>query len=170
METRPINAFVLSLLAGMFVLLGVLLGVVFTPNYGYAYATVPSYYYPFLISSAVSGAVMLLAAVLLYQRPALHVTWGVVILVLSVASAIGAVTGYYALFGLVGVVLGVIGGAIGVGWRTSPEVPFGAFGPARMCPGCGRYVPLAYPFCGFCGTPAPAHQPTAIPPGQPPRT
>jgi len=168
LESRPVNAFILSLLSGLFVLLGTLLGVAFAPTYNYPYAYVPSYYYPFLLSSSVSGVVIVLAAVLMYTRPSLHVAWGVIVLVFSVASAIGSVTGYYALFGIVGLVLGVVGGAIGVGWRSTPWPAYSAMGAVRVCQGCGHYVALGYPYCAYCGTPAPTISPPAAPGGPPP--
>lgn len=173
MESRPVNAFILSLLGGLFMLVGTLLGLVFAPSYvtyGPPYTYVPSYYYPFLVTSAISGIVVLLAAALIYTRPSMHVAWGVIVLALSATSTVGAVTGYYALFGIVGAVLGVLGGAMAIAWRTASWAVPGGVGPARMCPGCGRYVPMMYPYCAYCGTPAPAfHPPAGQPPATPPR-
>ena len=171
MESRPVNAFILTLLGGLFILMGTLLGVVFAPTYTYAGAYVPTYYYPFLLSSAISGVVVLLAAALMYVRPEMHVAWGVIALVLSVTSSIGAVTGYDAIFGVVGIVLGAVGGAMSIAWRTTS-----GFGPApagvlRLCTGCGRYIPMMYPYCAYCGTPAPTvHAPGMPAAGPPPRS
>lgn len=154
METRPLNAFILSLLGGLFILMGVLMAVVLSASNGYPYY-LSSYYAPFLATSSVCGVAVLLAAALMYLRPAMHVAWGVIALVLSVGSVIGAATGYYAIFGFIGITLGVLGGALSIAWRSVPGAGGVPAGAARMCTGCGRYVPMMFPYCAYCGTPAP---------------
>ena len=156
MESRPITGFILTLLGGLFILLGTLMGIVYAPAPAPPYAYVPDYYYPFLLTSGVCGVLVLLAAALMYRLPDLHVTWGVIALVLSVAGAVGLVTGYFALFGAVGVVFGLIGGAMALGWKSAAWGTPPPMAPVRLCPGCGRYIPIAYPYCAFCGTPAPS--------------
>lgn len=159
MESRPITGFILSLLGGLFIVLGTIVGIVLTPTYSPPYYTMPSYYYPFLLTSAVCGVLVLLAAAEMYLRPEYHAVWGIVSLVLSVAAIVGAITGYFALFGIVGVVFGTLGGATSIAWRSGGGSPTALAGAARMCPGCGRYVPAATPYCAFCGTPAPVIRP-----------
>ena len=155
MESRPVAAFILTLLGGLFILLGTLMGLVFSPTTTSPYAVLPDYYYPFLLTSAVCGVLILLAAGLLYREPDLHTTWGVIALVLSAAGAVGVVTGYFALFGVIGVVFGLIGGALALGWKSTAWGAPSPMGLVRLCSGCGRYIPVAYPYCAFCGTPAP---------------
>ncbi len=169
MESRPTTAFILTLLGGLFIVLGAITGVLFLPT-GYV---LPDFSQPFLITAAVAGGVLIIAAVLLYYRPVEHVAWGVIGVVFSVVSGVGLVTGYFALFGIAGLVIGLVGGSMAISWRTTPVAPATPYGAVRMCHGCGRYVPLAYPFCAFCGTPAPVFHPPAgggtPPPGTPPQ-
>lgn len=168
MESRPTTGFILTLLGGLFILMGILVALAYPPLTSYPYYTIPTYYYPLLITSAVCGLLVLAMAVLLYWRPEFHVAWGVIALVLSVASSVGIITGFFALFGAIGIVFGIIGGSLALAWRSagwSPSMPANA---VRMCSGCGRYIPLAYPYCAFCGTPAPMFQrsgPSHEPPG-----
>lgn len=173
METRPINGFILSLLGGLLIILGTVVGIVLTPTYSGPYYTMPGYFYPFLLTSAVCGILVLVAAAEMYLHPDYHVAWGVVSLVLSIGAAVGAITGYFSLFGVVGVVIGTVGGAVAIGWKSNTASPGMLGAAARMCPGCGRYVPAATPYCAFCGTPAPITRPPSAwtaqpPPGTPP--
>ena len=174
MEERLSTPFVLSLLGGLFVLAGTIMGFVYLPSYGsYPYGYVAPYNVPFLVTSGVAGILILLGAYFLYLRPELHVAWGVMILVLSVASTFAVVTGYYALFGSIGIIFGLIGGSMAVGWRAGGLAPRGP-GLARVCYACGRYVPMGFPYCGYCGSPAtavrpPSAMPPSMPPGAPPQ-
>ena len=156
MNERPLNAFILSLLGSLFVLLGTILGFVLSPGY-------PVFYNLSIIFTGVSGflgTVMLLASVMLYLRPDLHVAWGVTILVLSVASFTSAFTGYAGFgLGIVGMVLGIIGGALAIGWTSAGATPAMPF---RVCLACGRPSNYQFAFCPFCGAPAPVLSP---PPG-----
>lgn len=168
MESRPTTAFILTLLGGLFLLLGTLIGLAFPPSPVYPYYTLPSYFYPFLLTSAICGALVLIFAWLLFMRTEQHVAWGVAILVLSVTGTVGVVTGYFALFGAAGVVFGVIGGALAIGWRTTSWSSGQAMPGMRICSGCGRYIPIAYPYCAYCGTAAPTyHPPSPSPPRSP---
>lgn len=171
MEERAATPFILSLLAGLFVLAGTVMGFVYMPSYvGYPYSYVPNYYVPFLVTSGICGILILLASYFLYLRPELHVAWGVMILVLSVASVFSVVTGFYALFGVIGVLFGVLGGAMAIAWRATGMTPSGPGGLVRLCFACGRYVPMSFPYCGYCGTPAPVLRPpgSGMPPASPP--
>ncbi|HEV8595038.1 MAG TPA: DUF6114 domain-containing protein, partial [Thermoplasmata archaeon] len=101
---------------------------------------------------------VIVGAVLLFRFPAQRVAWGVVILIFSVCSIIG--------FGgfIAGMILGIIGGALGIAWKPESERaqygyapgPYGTpVMPWRMCMGCGRWIPWAYNVCPLCGTSAP---------------
>jgi len=175
LEERAATPFILSLLSGLFILAGTVMGFVYLPTYTtYPYGYVPSYYLPFLVSSGISGILILLAAYFLYLRPQLHVAWGVMVLVLSVASVFSVVTGYYAIFGAIGVIFGVLGGSMAIVWRAEGFPGAHPAGLVRLCFSCGRYVPMAFPYCGYCGSPAPVmRQPSAgmgAPPSTPPGT
>jgi hypothetical protein len=173
LETRPVGGFILSLLGGIFILLGTIMGVAFAPTCGYLYCYIPPYYYPFLLASAVCGVAVLIAGGLVYRHPDQHVVWGVVVLVLAATSAVGVITGYFAIFGAAGLVLGIVGGAITISWRPGGAGGALPAGAVRLCPACGRFVPLVHPFCPLCGAPAPSLRGPpatwAAEPGQPPR-
>lgn len=175
MEDRVATPFILSLLAGLFVLAGTVMGFVYLPNTTtYPYGYVPSYYVPFLVTSGICGILILFAAYMLYLKPSLHIAWGVMILVLSVASVFSVVTGFYALFGVIGVIFGLLGGAMAIALRSGSMFAASPMGGVRLCPACGRYVPMMFPYCTYCGTPAPSMRPgtpatpPATPPGNPP--
>lgn len=173
MEDRVATPFILSLLSGLFVLAGTVMGFVYLPSYtSYPYGYTPNYFVPFLVTSGICGILILFSAYMLYLRPQLHVAWGVIILVLAVASVFSVVTGYYALFGSIGVIFGLLGGAMAIGLRAGGMFPAGPANLVRLCPACGRYVPMMFPYCSYCGSPAPTVRPaaTGAPPSTPPGT
>jgi hypothetical protein len=171
LEERVATPFILSLLSGLFVLAGTVMGFVYLPNTTvYPYSYVPTYYVPFLVTSGICGILILFAAYMLYLKPGLHVAWGVMVLVLSVASVFSVITGYYALFGAIGVIFGLLGGAMAIGLRAGGMFAPGPPGYMRLCPSCGRYVPMAFPYCTYCGAPAATVRPATAGMGTPPST
>ncbi len=166
MQNRPTTAFILSLLGGLFMVLGTVVATAFMPGATYYYT--PAYFYPFLLTSAICGILVLIVAGFLYKMPDLHVAWGIIVLVISVTGTVGVITGYFALFGAPGVVFGVIGGSLAIAWKPGGAYPTAPLGVVRVCPGCGRYTPVAYAFCVSCGTPAPMIHPPAVAPSTPP--
>jgi len=148
------------MLGGLFLEAGTIVGFLTLPTYmSYPYNPAPTYYSVYLGTAAVSGALVLVAAAMMYLRPQLHMAWGIMTLVLSIAGAFGVLAGLFAVFGSIGVAFGVIGGAMAIGWGSAG---FGVSVPpaaARMCPGCGRYVPMMLPYCAYCGAPAPTFGP-----------
>jgi hypothetical protein len=63
----------------------------------------------------VFGLIVIVGALMLYSRPSQHTTWGVLIIVFSVLSLFG---GMMSGLGL-GLILGVIGGALAIIWKPS---------------------------------------------------
>ena len=61
----------------------------------------------------VFGIVVLIGAIMLNARPSEHITWGIIVLVFSIASFIG-MGGYF-----IGAILGLAGGAIALSYRAS---------------------------------------------------
>lgn len=103
-----------------------------------------------------AGSLALAGSILMYVRPNEHIGWGVVVLVGSAVSIVGLGG-----FGF-GMILGVLGGALGIAWKPQtwePYAPMGPYGvpvmPWRMCMGCGRWVPWTYNICPLCGHQAP---------------
>ena len=131
-EKKPTAAFILSLIGGVFILLGggimtimgwpTFCGIAGCRNYGgmmgfdfgmmgngYAYG----FSGMFGIAGLFFGVAVIISALMLYNNPAQHLTWGSVILVLSVLSIFGsAMVG----FGI-GLILGVIGGILALTWK-----------------------------------------------------
>ncbi len=156
MAEKPTAAFVLSLLAGIFILLG-----------GAVLAAIGA-----AISAFLFGIIVLVGAIMLYTHPEQHVTWGVIVLVFSILSIFTSLGGF-----LVGLVLGIVGGALGIAWKPQP-VPFpgylagypsgyGTYGPPPTAiappgyaappspgvPAAPSTTPEAPAFCKNCGAP-----------------
>lgn len=176
---RPVAAFVLGLIGGIFILLGGLVILIGAP-------------FPlgiFAVLGIVFGILVIVGSVVMFAQPNQHVVWGVIILVFSATSII--------VFGgfIVGLVLGVLGGILGIAWRPegylggpvpTPQSFAGPYGvpvmPWRMCMGCGRWIAWTFNVCPLCGTAAPRAPwipqawagdmsraaPPAPPPGAPP--
>ena len=154
-ESYPNAAYILSLIAGIFVLLGGLLlaaiGAAFT-------------FFVFGIGAIIGvfgivfGIIIITAAVNLRSHPRQHVTWGAVILVFSIISWFGAFGGFF-----LGFLLGLIGGILALTWsppqtQTAPIYSAPAYSPpvtpystTRYCPNCGAPVSAGTKFCPHCG-------------------
>ena len=167
MEERPLTAFILSLLGSVFVIVGTILG--FALYSSIPYASVSTLMAILSGVSVALGILMLAMTLMLYSRPELHVAWGVTILVFAAGSITSVFSGYGGLgLGVIGMVLGIVGGAIAITWRPGMGMP-GMVGPSgayRVCTSCGRMAPFGYSFCPFCGTPQPVVSPPT--PGPPP--
>jgi hypothetical protein len=108
MEEKPTGAFILSMIGGIFVLLGgLVLGALGTViaifTYGAGFV---------LWIFALFGIVIIIGAVMIESYPSSARAWGVAILILGIISLIGIVT---ALGGL----LSIIGGALAMAWNPS---------------------------------------------------
>jgi hypothetical protein len=164
---RPVSAFALSLASGILIVVCAL--ILLLIRFPWIFALV----------GLVSGTITLFASVLMYARPKEHAIWGVLVLVFA---CVGIVS-----FGgfIAGMVLGIIGGALGIAWRPegtaygtyAPTPVYGGYGgvpatggyaggfsagpygvpmtPWRMCMGCGRWIPWSYNVCPLCGTQTP---------------
>lgn len=167
MIDRPLNAFILSLLGGCFVLLGTIVGFIFAVTGSFPPS---SLVVPFTLVSTLLGSMILFASVMLYIRPDLHVAWGVAILVLSVGSFTTAFTGFAGFgVGIVGMVLGIIGGALAIGWTRGGPVSAMPSSPFRVCLACGRPYHISFSFCPACGASAMAPPPGGMTPSLPSR-
>jgi hypothetical protein len=155
----PTTPFVLSLVAGVFILLGAFMPLVFMGNFGRMGGMMEGSDMSGMMGTdsilmrivgLAVGGVVLYGAIMLNARPARHVTWGSLILVFSILSVFGAMGG----FGI-GLILGVIAGALAIAWRPAAAVPYSA--PAgRYCPHCGRAIAMDARFCSYCGQQLPA--------------
>lgn len=131
---KPAIAFILSLIGGIFILLGggmmSMMGS-FVGSYGYGmmsgnrWGGMMGYGYPgvgygmmgglglFGVVSLIFGGIVIISAVRLNQKPQEHRVWGTLIIVFSVLSVFGGAMG-----GLgIGLILGVIGGVLAITWK-----------------------------------------------------
>ncbi len=124
-ETKPTAAFIISLIAGIFILLGSVYmtlwgigmigggatgmrgmmggasGIMGQPR---ALAAMGATW----ILGLASGIIVLISAILLKSRPAQTTIWGTLILLFSIISVLGAFMGGF----LIGAILGIVGGAL----------------------------------------------------------
>jgi hypothetical protein len=124
-ECKPTAAFVLSLIGGVFILVGggaiAMMGS-FLGNYGYGtmgYGAMGlrMMEYGFGAMGAlglVFGAIVVISALMLNNKPEQHQTWGSLIVLFSALSIFGSAMG----FG-VGLILGLIGGILAITWQPS---------------------------------------------------
>lgn len=123
-DQKPTAAFVLSLLAGIFIIIGggvrVMVGALIR-RYG-TYRGMMGRYGLFAsllrglgmgfrligLLAIVFGIIVIIAALLLYIHPNGHVAWGILILLFSILSVFGS---------LIGIVLGIIGGILAIIWH-----------------------------------------------------
>jgi hypothetical protein len=132
---RPTAAFLLSLVGGIFIVVGggamSMLGPFgyggmmsgFRGMMGYGY---PAYRYGygmmgglgfglFGILGLIFGVIVIISAFMLNSRLHEHSTWGTVIVIFSVLSIFGSAMGGFG----VGLILGIIGGILGITWKPS---------------------------------------------------
>ncbi len=139
MEQKPVAAFALGLVAGVFILLGSIIMFTFTfgnpvmamsgmggmgmmgsmmsgtmASFNGAMAVMLGYSFAFRLVGLASGALVVVGSVMLYNRPSESQTWSAVILAFSLLSIVGAMGGF-----MVGLVIGVLGGILGLVWKPS---------------------------------------------------
>lgn len=122
MKTKPVTAFVLSLIAGILMLLGGFMAYWRIGWMGWWMHGMMGWYswypgailYPFGIIGIVFGILVIVSSILLYTNPENHELFGILILIFSVAS----VPSYMGGMGL-GLALGIIGGVLAIIWKPS---------------------------------------------------
>ena len=108
---KPTAAFVLSLIGGIFILLaGVFLGFV-----GFA-ITLPLGGFGAALGflGLLWGILVIVGAIMINSKPDQHVAWGVIVLVFSILSWVGALGGFF-----IGFLLGLIGGILAIAWKPT---------------------------------------------------
>ena len=129
---KPTAAFLLSLIGGIFILLGGGVGAMFggfrgfamMGRYGgmmggYGYGSSPYGMMGglglglFGILALIFGAIVIISAIMLNSKPHEHSTWGTVIVLFSVLSLFGGMMGGFG----VGLILGLIGGILAIMWK-----------------------------------------------------
>ncbi len=131
-EEKPTAAFILSLIAGVFILLGggmmTMIGS-WMGNYGYGmmgryaqwggmmgtgFGMMGFAFGAMGVLGLIFGAIVVISALMLNNRPEQHSTWGSLIVLFSVLSIFGSAMG----FGI-GLILGLIGGVLAITWKPT---------------------------------------------------
>jgi len=134
-DFRPLAGFVLSLVAGVLILVGgiAMLGYASGPYGGMigGYSMMGGYgggmmngyygmmqgfggwYYGFAVVGIAAGVLVLFSAIMMYDRPRQVAAWGALVLVFSAISLFGA-GGFF-----VGAVLGIVAGILALTWREN---------------------------------------------------
>ena len=134
-DEKPTAAFVLSLIAGIFILLGGgMMSMLGSIMGSYGFGMMRGYggfggmmgfgRFPLMgtafgvlgILGIIFGAIVFVSAIMLSKKPTEHTTWGTIIVVFSVLSIFGSAMGGFG----VGLILGLIGGVLGITWKA-PE-------------------------------------------------
>jgi hypothetical protein len=164
-ESKPTNAFALGIIAGILILLagafevwiGAVESTIVFLGTGSTLLVVLG------LLGVCLGVFVIVFSVLLYLQTEHHVVYGVIILVLSIASAL-AYWGF-----VLGMVLGIVAGVLAIVWmpvRWTP-IAYGPMGPGgwptapapfsasshRVCLKCGRLVGIDSRYCSYCGAP-----------------
>lgn len=147
---KPSAAYALSLVAGIFVILGGIATAVVGAALTFMLAGIGGI---FGILGIVWGVLIIIFASRLNSNPSSHATSGAVIIVFSVLSWIGAWGGF-----LIGFLLGLIGGILAITWN--PQIPqtmqqpppaVGIQAGVKYCAACGAQLAASATFCPKCG-------------------
>ncbi len=124
---RPPAAFVLSLIAGIFILLGggamsmfgglagMMGGFGGYGMMGRGFGMMGTAFGVLGILGLIFGAIVIISAIMLNSRPQEHSTWGTLILIFSVLSIFGSAMGGFG----IGLILGIIGGVLAITWKPT---------------------------------------------------
>ncbi len=163
-EDKPTTAYILSLIAGILIVLGGAMSSVFIGMMGqyglwrgmmgpgmmggYGMMGFPWWGFgmAFGIAGLVIGIIVIISAIMLNSKPKEHKTWGIIILIFSILSVIGGMGG----FGL-GLILGIIGGALAISWTPTKSKPVIPEEPTKYCAQCGLQITTDAKYCPNCG-------------------
>ena len=151
-ESYPSTAYLLSLIGGIFIILVGLVVAAVGAAITFMIAGLGGLYG---LVGVISGAIIIYGAVQLKAHPYQHGTWGIVILVFSLVSWVGAFGGFF-----LGFILAFIGGILALVWSPPhavgapsyvPQPPHQQPAAVRYCPNCGRSIPFDVKYCPYCG-------------------
>ena len=128
-QETPLTAFVLSLIGGTFILVsgfvlslwslyggpwfgGMMGGMTMMGGFGFPSNMMVG----FELVGLVSGALVVIGAIMMRAHPGEHVAWGTIVLVFSITSFLG-MGGF-----IIGALLGIAGGAVALSWRPTIKV------------------------------------------------
>jgi len=146
---KPSAAFVLSLLGGIFVIIGgvvtAAIGAFFTFMLGGIGGIIG-------VLGIVWGVLIIVFAYKLNSDPASHSTSGALIVVFSFLSWIGGFGGLF-----IGFLLALIGGILAITWSPQAQTtmmgqaPMGPAAGMKYCSSCGTQMASSASFCPKCG-------------------
>ncbi len=170
-KAYPTTAFILSLIGGIFILLG---GIYTAAIYAFIGSALFDFFpglgsllIALAVVALIFGLIIIVGAVMLRSNPESSRTWGIVILLLSIFSWIGG-GGF-----VIGFILALIGGILAITWHppavaqaawtstpVAPAAPPMGGAPAassgqRFCASCGSPNAANVQFCAKCGAPMP---------------
>ena len=147
-KSYPGTAFVLSLIGGIFILLGGLVEAAIFAALGTAVISIFPGLGALLIALAVIalifGLIIIIGAIMLRSKPESSKMWGAIILVLAIISLVGG-GGFF-----IGFILALIGGILALIWHPPPQAQAAWGQPAPPMapstpPGWGGQPPAAPP-------------------------
>ena len=129
-EERPTAAFILSLVAGVFIILGGGMMSLFGDGFmgmngrngswggmmGPGFGMMGFAFGMMGFLGLIFGVIVIISALMLNSKPQEHTTWGTLILIFSVISLFGSAMGGFG----IGLILGIIGGILAITWKP-PE-------------------------------------------------
>lgn len=123
---KPTGAFVLSLIGGIFIILGALVWLVigamlaFFPTFGMGVTVLG-------VVGLLFGLIIIIGGVMMYTKPEQHVMWGAIVLILSIVSIPFSFAGL-----IIGFILALVGGILGLVFK--PSMPMAAPYAPPMAP------------------------------------
>lgn len=119
MAEKPTAAFVLSLIGGIFILLGGALIAILAASFGGLMSVVGFGDFGLGVAllgslGLIFGLIIIVGGVMMYMKPEQHVMWGVIVLVLSIVSIPFSIAGFF-----IGFILALVGGILGLVFKPS---------------------------------------------------
>jgi Family of unknown function (DUF6114)/zinc-ribbon domain len=146
---KPGAAYILSMIGGIFVILGGILIAVIGAAFTFMVAGIGGI---FGVLGIVWGVLILVFASRLNSDPSSHSTSGALIIVFSLLSWVGSLGGFF-----IGFLLSLIGGILAITWTPPAQRPMQTMAPASMqpgtkyCPSCGTQMAATAAYCPKCG-------------------
>ena len=147
----PTAGAVLSLVGGVFILLGGLLMAVIGATFSFLLGGLAGLFFVGLLL----GILVIVMAVLMFVSPRLKAAWGALVIVFAIVSLPFAVLGGF----VIGFILALIGGILAIVYKPPVPVmvapmmppPPMAAPPPTVCPACGGPVDTTRRVCTRCG-------------------
>ena len=127
MAEKPTAAFVLSLIGGIFILLGALLWLIVGQFLAFLAIDIGLGATLMGVVGIVMALIIMIGGVMMYMKPEQHVVWGVIVLILSIVSIPFSFAG-----AVIGFILALVGGILGLVFK--PQMPMAAPYAPPMAP------------------------------------